>query len=54
VVPYEYATDGADFLPIAIRGGGHGIEVTEQFICPVNQMRVHLVLCATTLAKPTP
>jgi len=32
----QHATDGSDFLPIHIRGGGHSKKVTEQFIRPVN------------------
>src|SRR5579864_1544069 len=38
----QYSTDGADFPPIHIGGGGHGIKVPEQFISPVNQVHIHM------------
>src|SRR5713226_2910879 len=38
----QNSTDGADFPPIHILCGGHGIKVPEQFIRPVNQVHVHM------------
>src|SRR5207244_8051248 len=37
------ATYCADFLAIHTGQSGHGEKVTEQFICPVNQVHIHAI-----------
>jgi len=34
--------NGADFLPARVFRRGHGEKVAEQFICPVNQVYIHV------------